>query len=383
MKRTARPDELEVFRRSLRRVLEDRVLPNIDAWEAGGGMPYPELFPALGRQGFLGLDRSTEHGGLGLDHRYVTVWAEELGRLPSGALAMALSVQTEIAMPLLEAAGEPVRQALLPEAIAGRAVLAFAVTESAGGSDPGNIATVATARGDDLVLRGEKSWITNGSVADVLVVACRTGDTGSLSDLSLVVVPAASPGVHQQPITQKIGNWACDHGIITFTDVVVPRSHLIGRPGDGYALMSETFLRERRFLAVVAAVQAHRILHETLAWAREHRVLGAALIDQQYVRFELAQRLADLDLIEAYLARQADAVAAGTLSLRSVTIIKLRATELARRCADLALQLRGARAYLSAHGPARGVRDLRAGALAGGSDEALLHLLGGLLDTDA
>lgn len=285
-------------------------------------------------------------------------------------------------MPLLEAGGESARSDFLPEAIAGRAVLAFAVTESAGGSDPGNIATMATARGDDLVLRGEKSWITNGSVADVLLVVCRTGDNGSLADLSIVAVPAAAPGVHQQPISGKVGNWACDHGVITLTDVVVPRSHLIGRPGDGYALMSETFLRERRFLAVVAAAQARRILHETIAWAREHRVLGAALIDHQHVRFELAQLLADLDLIEAYLAQQAPAAAAGKLTLRTVTTSKLQATKLARRCADLSLQLHGARAYLSGHGPGRDVRDLRAGALAGGSDEALLHLLGGLLDTD-
>jgi citronellyl-CoA dehydrogenase/2,3-diaminopropionyl alpha,beta-desaturase len=375
--------EHQIFRRWVRRILDDRVRPYLDAWEAKGGLPYAELFPDLGGHGLLGLGRSPEHGGLGLDHRYVTIWAEELGRLPSGALPMALSVQTEIAMPLLEAAGECARRTFLPDAIAGRAVLAFAVTERAGGSDLGNIATTATARGDDLVLRGEKSWITNGSVADVLLIACRTGDIDSLADLSVVAVPAATPGVHQQPISGKVGNWACDHGIITLADVVVPRSHLIGRPGDGYALMSETFLRERRFLAVVAAAQARRILKETIVWAREHRVLGAALVDQQHVRFELAQLLADLDLIEAYLAQQAPAAVAGKLTLRSATMIKLRATELARRCADLALQLRGARAYLSEQGPARDVRDLRAGALAGGSDEALLHLLGGLLDTEA
>jgi 2,3-diaminopropionyl alpha,beta-desaturase len=373
--------EHELFRKSLRRFLEDRVTAHLDRWEADG-LPYRDLFPALGSRGYLGITQPIEYGGLALDHRYTTVWAHELGRLPASSPAMSLSVQTDIVLPILEHAESEIKEVYLREAIAGRMVAAFAVTEASGGSDIRNIRTTATPTNEGFLVSGEKSWITNGSVGDFLVVVCRTADTGSPADLSLLVIPANLPGVTRRSVESKLGNWASDHGMVSLENVVVPRTNLIGVAGDGYALMTETLIRERRFLAVVACAQARRILTDSIVWANSHRIMGRALIDQQTVRLSIVDLLTQLELIEAYVDRWSTSMDASSLTLRTASVMKLRSTQVARQAADLALQLRGARAYMTDVGPARDVRDTRAGSLAGGSDEALLHLIAKHLDED-
>lgn len=374
--------EHELFRKSLRALFERHVIPKLDTWESEGTLPYRELFPLLGAHGYLGIAEPEEYGGLGLDYRYTAVWAQELGRIPAGALPMSLSVQTDIVLPALRDAGDEVKDRYLRAAIAGDSVAAFAVTEAAGGSDPRNIATTAVASPDGYVLNGEKAWITNGTVADFYVAACRTGNSGSLSDLSLFVVPAGSPGVTRRAVRGKLGNRACDHGMVAFQDVRVPPDHLIGSPGDGYELMTRTFARERRFLATVAAAQARRILTGATAWARAHAVLDTQLIDHQAVRFALTDLFTELDLVEAYIDRWSTGAGPEDVPLKAASVMKLRAGRLVRAAADTALQLHGARAYMSDTGPARDARDARAASLAGGADQALLHLLGGHLGSD-
>lgn len=371
--------EHELFRQSLRRFLEERLSPYLDEWETTG-LPYRDVFPALGARGYLGIGQPIEYGGLGLDHQYTTVWAQELGRLSSGSPAMCLSVQSDIVLPLLLGGSPEVRERYLRPAIAGSKVVAFAVTEEAGGSDPANIRTVATSTPDGFVIDGRKCWITNGSVADVAVVACRTSDTGTLADLSLLAVPTDTTGVTRHRVPGKLGNRGSDHGFLTFDQVKVSRDHLLGGAGDGFALMTETFVRERRFLAVVACAQARRILTETLRWVKTHRVSGGLLFDQQSVRMALVDLTTELELIEAYIDRWSTSAADETVTLRQVSVMKLRATQLLRQIADAALQWRGARAYMSDNGSARDFRDARASSLAGGSEEVLQHLIGRHLD---
>lgn len=369
----------QLFTTSLRRFLEDRVSSHLDRWETEG-LPYRALFPTLGARGYLGINQPAHYGGLGLGSVYIHIWANELGRLSSGSPAMSLSVQTDIVMPLLAEGDSYVKETFLRGAISGTSIASFAVSEERGGSDLSNIQTTASPDGDVYVVNGQKAWITNGSVADFYVVACRTSDNGSLSDLSLLVVPRHAPGVTAKPVEAKMGNWASDHATVTFTNVRIPRNHLLGQEGDGYSALSNTLIRERRFLAVVACAQARRILESTIYWTQTHKISGAALITKDSARLSLTHLMMNIDMVTTFVEKWS-CRDYGSLSLRTASVMKFQSTKVARQAAELALQLVGARAYMNAGGPARDLRDITAWSLAGGSDFALVNLVADSIDS--
>ncbi|CAL9430335.1 Caffeyl-CoA reductase-Etf complex subunit CarC [Actinosynnema sp. ALI-1.44] len=370
----------ELFRESVRMVLDRECVELVDDWERDGVMPVHQLCKTLAAEGLLGLTMPVEDGGLGLDLGYSYVWAQELGRVPAGAPAMALSVQTDIVAPLLARAGTPeVRRDVLRPAIRGELVAALAATEPAGGSDLGALTTTAVRTERGFTVNGTKAFITNGSVADFAVVLCRTGAAAGIGDLALLVVPTNLAGVRQVRHTGKLGHRSCDHGTLTFTDVEVPAAYLLGEVGEGYELQTRTFTRERCFLAVVALGQAERVLRATVHHARRRRVLGRALTDHQAIGFRLAELDAELDLVRGYAGEAYQLLADGAQCLREASIAKLRATRLLREVADVGLQVRGAAGYLGVDDVERTYRDARAGSFAGGADEALLHLIAGHL----
>ncbi|WP_430477759.1 acyl-CoA dehydrogenase family protein [Streptomyces sp. P11-1] len=381
----------ELFRDSVRGVLERVVLPELDGWESAGRMPTHDLFRALGEEGLLGLTLPADagDGGLGLDLGYAYVWAQELGRLPAGSPAMSLSVQTDIVLPLLaEAGGDQVRTRFLRPAIRGELVAALAATEPGGGSDLATLRTTAVRTADGIRLTGEKAFITNGSVADFAVVLCHLVEADGerrptgLDSLTLLLVPTRLPGVHQERHTGKLGNRACDHGRLTFTDVPVPEENLLGKPGSGYEALTRVLTRERAFLAAVATARAEAALRETVAHARGRAVLGKPLMDHQAIAFRLAELDAELALVEQYTGAVFHLLDEGAPALRQASIAKLRASRLERDGADLRLQLHGGGGYMDGGPVERAYRDARAYGLAGGADEALLHLIAGHLHTD-
>ncbi|MFB6888198.1 acyl-CoA dehydrogenase family protein [Kitasatospora sp. NPDC056327] len=376
----------ELFRTSVRSVLE-RECAAVDEWERAGAMPVHELYRGLGGEGLLGLTLPAGHGGLGLDLGYSYVWAQELGRLAAGSPAMSLSVQTDIVLPLLSAAGSGrVVEEFVRPAVRGERVAALAATEPGGGSDLAAVRTTAVPDGDEVVLDGRKAYITHGSVADFAVVLCHltaadTAATG-LDSLALVVVPADLPGVVRERYGAKLGNRACDHGSLEFTGVRVPREYVLGEPGTGYEWLSRVFTRERAFLAAVAAVRAQRALAGALGRARERGVLGRRLAEHQAVSFALAELDAELALVEQYTGEVFRLLQEDRPALRQASIAKLRATRLEREAAEAQLRVHGGEGYLDGGPVERAWRDARAGALAGGADEALLHLITAYLTTD-
>ncbi|MFJ9107690.1 acyl-CoA dehydrogenase family protein [Streptomyces sp. NPDC102283] len=381
----------ELFRDSVRAVLERVLLPGLHGWESEGRMPTHEICRALGEEGLLGLTLplDEESGGLGLDLGYSWVWAQELGRLPAGSPAMSLSVQTDIVLPLLaEAGGERVRTEFLRPAVRGELVAALAATEPGGGSDLAALRATAVRTADGIRLTGDKAYITNGSVADFAVVVCHLvegeGERGAtgLDSLALLLVPTGLPGVSRARYTGKLGNRACDHGSLTFTDVRVPEENLLGEPGSGYEALTRVLTRERAFLAAVATARTETALRETVEHARGRAVLGRSLMDHQAIAFKLAELDAELALVEQYTGAVFHLLDEKAPALRQASIAKLRASRLERESADLRLQLHGAGGYMEDGPVERAYRDARAHGLAGGADEALLHLIAGHLRTD-
>ena len=370
----------ELFRDSVRRVLDHEIAPHIDEWERSRVMPVREVYAKLGELGYLGLTHPVQYGGLGLDLGYSYVWAQELGRLQAGSIPMSLSVQTDIATPLLaEYGSQEVKQSLLTGAISGQLIAAIAVTEPAGGSDVGAIETYAERTADGYVISGQKAWITNGSVADFVVTLCRTSSGNGIAGLSLIVVPTDLPGVTQQRIIDKLGNWSCDHGHLTFDRVVVPAENLLGVEGRGYELQTRSFARERCFLAVVACSQSDRMLRRVVDYVARRRILGTSLLSRQAVSFQLAELVSELDLVASYAGSAYEKLTRGEDCTRESAIAKLRAARLVRSIADWSLQFHGAVGYMTTGGVERDLRDARAASLAGGADEALLHFISGFL----
>ncbi|MFJ8692611.1 acyl-CoA dehydrogenase family protein [Streptomyces roseolilacinus] len=376
----------ELFRETIRVVLDRECgSQTLTEWERQGRMPVRELYRALAGEGLLGLTLPEEDGGLGLDLGYSRIWAEELGRLTSGSPVMSLSAHTDIVLPVLvEAGSTAVRRTFVRSAVRGESVGALAVTEPGGGSDLGALRTTAEPVGDHLRLNGSKAYITNGSVAGFALVLCHIRPPGApagLDTLSLLVVPTDLPGVTRHRHTVKLGHHACDHGSLEFTDVLVPREFLLGAPGSGYALQTGVFARERAFLAAAMVASARHALEEAAGHARERVVLGRPLLDHQSAGFRLAELDAELSLLDPYVGHVFDLLAEGAPALRQSSVAKLRAARLLREVADLGLQLHGAAGYLDGGAVERRYRDARAFSLAGGAEEALLHLLVGHLPT--
>ena len=375
--------EHELFRATVRSVLDAEVRAHIDDWEASQSMPLRALLETLGRDGLLGLTVPAENGGVGLDLGYSRVWAQELGRMPAVAAAMSLSVQTDLAMPLLASFGRPeVTSAVLEPALRGKVVLAVAVTEPHAGSDLAALRTRAVHQRGGYRITGEKTFITNGSEADAVLTLCRTGEGPGIADLVMIVVPADLPGVTRRKLSSKLGRHSCDHGAVSLADVFVPEGFALGPPGSGYQVQARCLARERCFLAEAACAQAGVVFADAIAWARRRTVAGRPLLAHQAHAFRLAWLRAELELVRAYCEIAYDRLEADADDLLPSAVAKLRATRLLRDAADTALHLRGADGYFGGGGVARVHRDALALSMAGGADEALLHLLTGFLGSD-
>lgn len=371
----------ELFRESVRRNLHQEIAPHIDIWEKERKMPAREVYTKMGKLGYLGLTHPVEYGGLGLDLGYSYVWAQELGKLSAGSISMSLSVQTDIATPLLaEYGSQELKQNFLSGAISGNLIAAIAVTEIKGGSDLGAMQVRAERTSDGYILNGRKAWITNGSIADFAVTLCRTGSGNSISNLSMLVVPTNLSGVTREPIIEKLGNWSCDHGHLTFNQVLVPSENLLSEEECGYELQTRSFARERCFLAVVACSQAKRMLHQVIHYAAHRQILGENLLNHQSASFRLAELFSELDLVMTYTSATYEKLARNEDCIREASVAKLRASRLVRSVADCSLQLYGAAGYMTPGGVERDFRDCRASSLAGGADEALLHLISAYLE---
>lgn len=372
---------VEAFRRSVRVFLRDHIAPGVEQWERDGGWPVRDLLPEFGKRHLLGLTFDRRHGGAGLDFRYARVLGEELGSLDCGGVGMSVVTHTDMSTPALASHGsaEAAQEFLVP-AVAGTAVGAIALTEPGGGSDFAAIGTRLVADGSDYLVSGRKSYITNGSVADFHVTLCRSYDDRSVAEaLTLVVIPAAAPGVSATPYRDKLGYWSCDHAEVTFDRVRVPAAYVIGGIGLGYPIEAEQLIRERLMSAIMWTAQARRLLARACERATEQRTFGARLLDHDAIGGRLADIDATVTLLDAHLDRCVAAVTGSGAVSKLALVAKLVAGRAWAAAADCALQVFGGGGYLREVGLQRAYRDSRATALAGGSEETLRRSLVGHL----
>ena len=370
-------DEQQLFRKTLRDLFEREIEPHVGDWEAARMFPAHELFPKLGAVGLFGLEYDEAYGGMGADHSFTLIAAEELGRVSCGGVPMAIAVQMSMSTPALHRYGSAeLKERFLTPAIRGDVVTSIAVTEPDAGSDVAGIRTRAVRDGDEWVINGSKLFITNGVQADWLCLLARTSDeSDGARGMSLIVVPTDVPGVAVSRKLEKLGMWSSDTAELSFSDVRVPVANTIGEIGRGFQQQMVQFQAERltTFYKQVGSIAL--ALEKTAAYVRERRAFGAPLLANQYVQFTLAELGARHDVLKHYAAMTAQAVARGEDVTRYATIGKLLGSRLQREVADWAVQFHGGMGYMDENWTSRYFRDTRLDSIGAGADEVMLRIL--------
>ena len=369
------------FRAMVRRFVETEINPHADKWEADGIFPAHELFPKVGELGLFGLEVDPEFGGQGADHTYTLVLGEELGRADLAGVPLAIAVQATMSTPSLARYGTPeLKHKYLAPALRGEMVTSVAVSEPDAGSDVAGIRTRAVRDGDDWVITGRKMWITNGTQADWLCLLARTVEPGEeprsgYRGMSQIIVPTDSPGFSVGRKIEKMGNRSSDTAELILDEVRVPVSNTIGEIGKGFQQQMSQFQDERLMGAYMATSGARRALDRTAEYLKVRHAFGEPLMNNQYLRFRLAELAAELDLLKEYNYSAAERFTAGQDVTRMATIAKYKTGKLAREVADIAVQYHGGMGYAEEMWPARYMRDARLIGIGGGADEVMLRVI--------
>ncbi|MFI7277180.1 acyl-CoA dehydrogenase family protein [Streptomyces sp. NPDC049879] len=381
MQRDVFTSDHDAFRRTVRTFLAKEVAPHYDAWERAG-IVSRDAWRAAGRQGLLGLTVDEAYGGGGADdYRFSAVLAEEWSR--AGARGFAVPLHNDVIGPYLTSlATDEQKRRWLPGFCSGELITAVAMTEPGAGSDLQGIRTTATDQGDHWLLNGAKTFISNGHLADLVLVVARTRPEGGARGLSLLAVERGTPGFERGRNLDKIGQHAQDTAELFFQDVRVPKGNLLGRLHGGFGHLMDHLPQERLTIAVGAAAAAERLVEITTAYVREREAFGRPLAALQHIRFEIAEMATECAVTRAFTDRCIAAHAAGGLDGTEAAMAKWWATELHKRVADRCLQLHGGYGYMREYPVARAFTDGRILTIYGGTTEIMKEIIGRSLLAD-
>ncbi|MGW1200008.1 acyl-CoA dehydrogenase family protein [Streptomyces sp. NPDC002536] len=375
MKREIYGAEHEAFRATVRAFLAKEVEPHYEQWEKDGVVSR-EAWLAAGRQGLLGITVPEEYGGGGsTDHRFGAVLTEEFAR--SGAAGFGVELHNDIIGPYFTSlATEEQKRRWLPGFCTGETVTAIAMTEPGAGSDLQALRTTAEDRGDHWLLNGSKTFISNGILADLVIVVARTKPEGGAKGMSLLVVERGTPGFERGRNLDKIGLKAQDTAELFFHDVRVPKENLLGELHGAFVHLMQNLPQERLCIAVGAIAAAEYLLETTLRHVKEREAFGRPLARLQHVRFELAEMATECAVTRTFVDRCIGAHDRGELDAVHAAMAKWWATELQKRVADRCLQLHGGYGYMTEYRVARAFTDGRVTTIFGGATEIMKEIIG-------
>ncbi|MFC9338895.1 acyl-CoA dehydrogenase family protein [Streptomyces sp. NPDC057020] len=378
MKRQLYTADHEAFRATVRTFLEKEVLPHYAQWEKDG-IVSREVWLAAGRQGLLGIAVDEEYGGGGNpDFRYASVLAEEFTR--AGTPGLAIGLHNDIIGPYLTSLGtEEQKRRWLPGFCSGEIITAIAMTEPGAGSDLQGIRTTAEDHGDHWILNGSKTFISNGILADLVVVVARTTPEGGAHGLSLLVVERGAEGFERGRNLDKIGQKSQDTAELFFHDVRVPKENLLGELNGAFVHLMTNLAQERMAIAVAGIAAAEHLLEITTTYVKEREAFGRPLSRLQHIRFEIAEMATECAVTRTFVDRcieeHSDPDGAG-LDAVHASMAKWWATELQKRVADRCLQLHGGYGYMSEFPVARAYTDGRIQTIYGGTTEIMKEIIG-------
>lgn len=372
MRRDVFTADHEAFRKLARDFIEKRIVPEYAAWEKAGQMPR-EIFAQLGELGLLGIAIPEEFGGAGLrDYRYNVILQEEAAR----ALVTLATVRTQLDVILpyfLEYADTEQRKRWFPGLADGTLLSAIAMTEPGTGSDLAGVSTTAVRTGDDYVLNGAKTFITGGLLADLVIVVARTSTDpeNRRAGLSLLVVENGMAGFERGRVLDKMGCKVQDTVELSFDNVRVPKSNLLGEEGQAFSYLGNNLPQERMTVAVGSIAQARAAVTTTIEYVKERKAFGKPVSSFQNTKFELAAMSAEIEAGQTMIDRAVLDLVDGELSGSDAARVKLFCTEVQARVVDRCLQLFGGYGYMAEYPIARLYTDARVARIYAGTSEVM------------
>jgi alkylation response protein AidB-like acyl-CoA dehydrogenase len=367
--------EHDAYRDSVRTFLQKEVVPRYDEWERAG-IVARELFARAAELGVFAAVPE-EFGGAGVrDFRYNVIWMEEASYLGVAPAALGPALQADVCMPyLLDLTTDEQKARWLPGVAGGTTITAIAMTEPGTGSDLAGIRTRAVRDGEDYIVNGAKTFITNGINADLVITAVRTSDDPHRG-LSLLVVERGMPGFSRGRKLDKVGLHAQDTAELFFSDVRVPAVNRLLDEGAGFAGLVGNLPQERLSLAAQSVAHATAAVRWTIDYVRERKAFGRPIGALQATRFRLAELVTEVEIVQAYVDRCVRALIAGRLTAVDAAKAKLASTEMQGRVVDACLQLHGGYGYMQEYPIARAFVDARASRIYGGTSEVMKEIVG-------
>jgi len=368
-------DEHDLLRKTVRDWVERELTPHRHEWDVAGDWPARELLKQMAGMGLLGIRQPVEYGGAGLDWWHHTAFIEELARARNGGVVMSILVHTDISTPVIAEIGtEEQKREFLAPAIAGERIGALGVTEPGAGSDVAAITTTARVDGDDYVINGAKTYITNGAIADFITLAVRTGGPG-YGGISLVLFPTDVKGFSVGKKLDKLGTRSIDSSLLFFEDCRIPRRYLLGAENGGFIHIMQNFQGERLAGALMATSGMEIAIEDAMAYGRERKAFGRPIVGFQVWRHRFAEMLTELSAAKALVYQAVDAINQGGDPTLLVSMAKLHAGDLSQRVAYDCLQFHGGYGYIEEYDIARHMRDVRLITIGGGTSEIMKEII--------
>jgi alkylation response protein AidB-like acyl-CoA dehydrogenase len=368
-------DEHEQLRDSIHAFVVKELAPHAEEWEE---TTFPDwVFRRMGELGFLGLSMPEQYGGQGGDYFCNLVLGEEMGHSKSGGLAMGIAVHTDMATPPILAFGtEEQKQRYLVPSIKGEKISSLGITEPDAGSDVAGIKTRAVRDGDDYVINGSKTYITNGHRSDYIVLVTKTDVDAGYDGFTLFLVDMDLPGVIREKKLEKLGMHASDTALLAFQDVRVPADAVLGEIGKGFYHIMWELQGERLIGAAGSVAGAQRLFDQTLQYATERTAFGRPIGKFQVTRHKFAEMATKIESARQMVYTTAWRFHNGEYPVREISMAKLHASRIAVEVADECIQIHGGAGYMKEYGVERAWRDLRLNRIGAGTDEIMLDVIG-------
>ena len=368
-------DHHDQLRDSIHAFVVKELAPHAEEWEE---TTFPDsVFRRMGELGLLGLSYPEEYGGQGGDYFCNLVLAEEMVHAKCGGVGMGVAVHTDMATPPIFLFGtEEQKQRYLVPSIKGEKISCLGITEPDAGSDVSGIKTRAVRDGDEWVINGSKTYITNGHRADYIVLVTKTDPDAGYDGFTIFLVDMDLPGVIREKKLEKLGMHASDTALLAFSDVRVPADAVLGQVGKGFYHIMWELQGERLIGAAGCVAAAQRVFDQTLQYAQERKAFGRSIGKFQVIRHKFAEMATQIESARQLVYTTAWRFSNGEYPVREISMAKLHAARVAVDVADECIQIHGGAGYMKEYGVERAWRDLRLNRIGAGTDEIMLDVIG-------
>lgn len=371
-------EEHRLFCASFRDFLQKEVVPHIEKWEKTGTIER-FIWKKFGEMGFFGLNYPEAYGGMQLDLFYAVIFLEELQKIKSSGFAAAMWAHAYLAMTHLNAEGDDrIKQDYLAPSISGDKIGALCVTEPFGGSDVAGMRTTAIKSGDQYIINGSKTFITNGVYADYYVVAAKTAPELGNKGISIFLLDANTPGISATKL-DKLGWRASDTAEIAFDNVTIPANNLMGEANNGFPYIMQHFAFERLIMAINAHARAEFALDYTIEYMEQREAFGKKINQFQALRHTLVEHATEVEHCKIFNYAAIARLDKGEYVVKEATMAKLKSTKVADETIYSCLQMLGGYGYMEEYPLARLFRDSRLGPIGGGTSEIMKEILSKML----